>query len=74
MGPIPPGKPWAEIDREMIEELRTRRATPSNTGRVTPERVHQFLLDLEARFSKAGQADPAIIQEALAELRNEVGG
>ena len=73
MKPIPPGTSLTEIDREMIEELRTRRTTEVQGNRTAPDRVHRFLVDLESRFTEAGQADPAIVQSMLAELRNEAG-
>ena len=40
---------------------------------VPPDRAHRFLVDLESRFTEAGQADPAIIESMLAELRDEAG-
>lgn len=73
MKSIPPGTSLTEIDREMIEEMRARRTTELQGKRVPPDRAHRFLVDLESRFTEAGQADPVIIESMLAELRNEAG-
>ena len=74
MGLIPSGKSWEEIDREAIAEALAQRKSEMDGPLLTSDRVHRFLLELERRFTQAGQADPVIVQEVIADLRREVGG
>lgn len=74
MWEIPPGKPWEEIDREMLEQhraLKAREAAGEVVRTYPAARVHQMVLELIRRFEEAGHADPAIVQEVLAELHGE---
>ena len=64
-------KKWREemekMDREAIEISRQRRK--ANLPTYPAARVHQFITELERRCNEAGQADPKIVEELLAELR-----
>jgi hypothetical protein len=64
-------KKWMEemerMDREAIEHHKLRRN--ANLPSFPAERIHQFMTELERRCNEAGQADPKIVAELLAELR-----
>ncbi|MFO0798147.1 MAG: hypothetical protein U0804_11785 [Gemmataceae bacterium] len=68
---IPPDMPLDEYDRRVSEEIKARKAIDPNPRTFSGERVRKLLTDLQDRCERTGRADPAFLDELMAELLAE---